>query len=65
MENQLRCFSLETGELIWSVKTQRSLLRSQKKQSLIIKNLTTPQRRNFYIELSKIDIKFNKNKKLS
>ena len=37
MENQLRCFSLETGELIWSVKTQRTLLRSQKKQSLIIK----------------------------
>ncbi len=37
MENQLRCFSLETGELIWSVKTQQSLLRSQKKQSLIIK----------------------------
>tara|TARA_Y100000816_G_C26093072_1_gene577949 strand:- start:1512 stop:2234 length:723 start_codon:yes stop_codon:yes gene_type:complete len=31
-------------------------------QSLIIKNLTTPQRRNFYIELSKIDIKFNKNR---
>jgi len=38
MENQLRCFSLETGELIWSVKTQKSLLRSQKKQSLILKN---------------------------
>ncbi len=38
MENQLRCFSLETGELIWSVKTQQSLLRSQKKQSLIINN---------------------------
>ena len=36
MENQLRCFSLETGELIWSVKTQQSLLRSQKKQSLIL-----------------------------
>ena len=36
MENQLRCFSLATGELIWSVKTQRSLLRSQKKQSLIL-----------------------------
>ena len=36
MENRLRCFSLETGELIWSVKTQRSLLRSQKKQSLIL-----------------------------
>jgi len=38
MENQLRCFSLETGELVWSVKTQESLLRSQKKQSLILNN---------------------------
>ena len=38
MENQLRCFSLKTGELVWSVKTQKSLLRSQKKQSLILKN---------------------------
>ena len=36
MENQLRCFSLDTGELVWSTKTQQSLLRSQKKQSLII-----------------------------
>tara|TARA_B100000886_G_scaffold93148_1_gene61569 strand:- start:279 stop:1574 length:1296 start_codon:yes stop_codon:yes gene_type:complete len=36
MENQLRCFSLETGDLIWSAKTQQSLLRSQKKQSLIL-----------------------------
>ena len=38
MENQLRCFSMETGDLLWSVKTQQSLLRSQKKQSLIINN---------------------------
>ncbi len=38
MENQLRCFSLETGDLLWSVKTQQSLLRSQKKQSLIFNN---------------------------
>ena len=38
MENQLRCFSLETGEIIWSVKTQQSLFRSQKKQSLILNN---------------------------
>ena len=38
MENQLRCFSLETGEIIWSVKTEQSLLRSQKKQSLILNN---------------------------
>ena len=36
MENQLRCFSIETGDLMWSVKTQQSLLRSQKKQSLIL-----------------------------
>ena len=38
MENQLRCFSLETGEVIWSVKTEQSLLRSQKKQSIILNN---------------------------
>jgi len=38
MENKLRCFSLETGDLLWSVKTQQSLLRSQKKQSLILYN---------------------------
>ena len=38
MENQLRCFSVKTGELLWSVKTQQSLLRSQKKQSLILKD---------------------------
>ena len=31
-------FFFETGELIWSVKTQQSLLRSQKKQSLILNN---------------------------
>ena len=36
MENQLRCFSLKSGEILWSVKTQQSLLRSQKKQSLIL-----------------------------
>ena len=38
MENQLNCFSVKTGELIWTVKTQKSLLRSQKKQSLILKD---------------------------
>ena len=38
MENQLNCFSVNTGELIWNVKTQKSLLRSQKKQSLILKD---------------------------
>ena len=36
MENQLNCFSLKSGDILWSVKTQRSLLRSQKKQSLIL-----------------------------
>jgi len=36
MENQLRCFSLKSGKILWSVKTQQSLLRSQKKQSLIL-----------------------------
>ena len=34
----MRCFSVETGDIISSVKTQQSLLRSQKKQSLILNN---------------------------
>ena len=40
MENKLRCFSLETGDLLWSVKTQQSpappagLNRNQSESSL-------------------------------
>ena len=36
MENSLRCISIENGEILWTIKTEESLLRSQKKQSLII-----------------------------
>ena len=34
--NTLRCFSLKNGNELWSVKTQNSLIRSQKKLSLVI-----------------------------
>ena len=34
-ENSLRCFSLNNGKLLWTVKTEGSLLRSKKKQSII------------------------------
>ncbi len=34
--NTLRCFSLKNGEELWNVKTDNSLIRSQKKLSLVI-----------------------------
>ena len=34
--NTLRCFSLKNGDEIWSVGTQNSLIRSQKKLSMVI-----------------------------
>ena len=36
MENNLRCFSMKNGEILWTVPTQLTLVRSQKKQSLVI-----------------------------
>ena len=35
-DNILRCFSLKNGNELWNVKTQSSLIRSQKKLSLVI-----------------------------
>ena len=37
-ENILRCFSIKDGEELWKVKTEKSLIKSQKKNSLIIIN---------------------------
>ena len=34
--NTLRCFSLKNGEELWNVKTENSLIRSQKKLSMVI-----------------------------
>ncbi len=34
--NTLRCFSLENGKELWKVKTENSLIRSQKKLSMVI-----------------------------
>ena len=40
MENNLRCFSIENGENLWSVPTELTIVSSQKKQSIILtKNL--------------------------
>ena len=38
--NALRCFSLKNGKELWSVGTQSSLIRSQKKLSIVISNNT-------------------------
>ena len=38
MENNLRCFSMKNGEVLWSVPTQLTIVRSQKKQSIVIVN---------------------------
>ncbi len=36
--NTLRCFSLKDGKELWSIKTEDSLVRSQKKLSMVIVN---------------------------
>ncbi len=36
--NTLRCFSIKDGNELWNIKTQNSLIRSQKKLSLVIVN---------------------------
>ena len=36
--NTLRCISIKSGEEIWNIKTENSLIRSQKKLSMVIVN---------------------------
>ena len=36
--NTLRCFSLKNGNELWNIKTENSLIRSQKKLSMVIVN---------------------------
>jgi len=38
--NTLRCFSLKDGNELWNIKTENSLIRSQKKLSMVIVNET-------------------------
>ena len=38
LSNTLRCFSVNSGEELWNVKTEKSLIRSQKKLSMVIIN---------------------------
>ena len=37
-ENILRCFSIKSGEEIWNAKTEQTLLKSQKKLSIVVFN---------------------------
>tara|TARA_Y100001970_G_scaffold172641_1_gene210993 strand:- start:5234 stop:6538 length:1305 start_codon:yes stop_codon:yes gene_type:complete len=36
LTNTLRCFSIENGDELWNVKTENSLIRTQKKLSMVI-----------------------------
>ena len=36
MENTLRCFSINNGEILWSAPTELTVVSSQKKQSLVL-----------------------------
>ena len=36
MDNNLRCFSMKDGDILWTVPTQLTIVRSQKKQSMVI-----------------------------
>jgi outer membrane protein assembly factor BamB len=36
--NTLRCFSISSGEELWNIKTEKSLIKSQKKLSMVIVN---------------------------
>ena len=36
LSNTLRCFSLKNGKELWNIKTENSLIRSQKKLSMVI-----------------------------
>ena len=38
LSNTLRCFSIKSGEELWNIKTESSLIRSQKKLSMVIIN---------------------------
>ena len=37
-ENVIKCFSVKDGSIIWSFKTDKPFIKSQKKNSLVIKN---------------------------
>ena len=37
-ENIIKCFSIKDGSIIWSFKTEKPFIKSQKKNSLVIKN---------------------------
>ena len=38
MENNLRCFSMKNGDILWTVPTETTIISSQKKQSIVVIN---------------------------
>ncbi len=54
--NTLRCFSLKDGNELWNIKTENSLIRSQKKLSMVIVN-DTLYFNNSIGDISAVDIK--------
>ncbi len=53
--NTLRCFSLKNGNELWNIKTERSLIRSNKKLSIVIVN-NTAYFNNSIGDISAVDI---------
>ena len=54
--NTLRCFSLRNGEELWNIRTENSLIRSQKKLSMVIVN-DLIYFKNSIGDISAVDIK--------
>ncbi len=54
--NTLRCFSLKDGKELWNIKTENSLIRSQKKLSMVIVN-NLLYFKNSTGDISAVDIK--------
>jgi outer membrane protein assembly factor BamB len=52
----LRCFSLKDGKELWNIKTENSLIRSQKKLSMVIVN-DLLYFKNSIGDISAVDIK--------
>ncbi len=53
--NTLRCFSLKNGEELWNIKTENTLIRSQKKLSILI-NKNTVYFNNSLGDITAVDI---------
>ena len=53
--NTLRCFSIKNGDELWNIKTEDSLIKSQKKLSMVI----VKEKIIFNNSIGDVSIKFN------